>query len=103
MNRRPARPIPPQYCEAEALPPPGGALFQKHPAASIAAGDLVMLGTELYRVKLRYADPRSPRIVFVLYPYNGGLIIRQAFFPRQWLPSVLQDTDGDTRPMPPMG
>lgn len=93
--------ISPQYAAAEAVPAPPGSAFEKHSAASVRMGDLVMLGTAIYRVRLRYADPHSPRIVFVLYPVLGGLIIREARFPREWLPSVLAD-DLPASPLPPV-
>lgn len=92
--------IPPQNSEPEPLPPPPGAAFRKHPTEQIAPGDLVMVGVNIYRVKQKRGSKSSPQVRFVLYPVLGGLIITESWFPRQWVPSVLQDTEGDTRPMP---
>lgn len=92
--------IPPQNSEPEPLPPPPGAAFRKHPAEQIAPGDLVMLGVHVYRVKQKRGFRTSPKLRFCLYPVLGGQIITEDWFPREWKPAVLQDTEDDTRPMP---
>lgn len=95
--------IPLQYAPAEQFPPPDGAAFTKHAVAEIFTGDLVMLGVVIYRVKMKWKDSQSPRWIMLLWPVTGGLIIRESRFPREWLPSVVFDTEGDTKPLTPVG
>lgn len=82
--------IPPVKAEPELLPPPVGSAFQKHPTEQINEGDLVMVGVDVYRVKQKRGFRTSPKLRFCLYPVLGGQIITEDWFPRQWVPSVLQ-------------
>jgi hypothetical protein len=80
--------IPPVFVEAETSPQPPIDAFQKCPLQQIAAGDLVLLQGQVWRVKNRRASRTSPRITITLWPVLGGRPQTRSYFPREWLPAL---------------
>lgn len=80
--------IPPVFVEAETSPLPPMNAFQKCPLRQIAAGDLVLLQGQVWRVKDRRTSRASPRISIILWPVVGGRPQTRSYFPREWLPAV---------------
>jgi hypothetical protein len=80
--------IPLVFVEAEMSTPPPTSLFRKRPAQQVTAGDLLLLGGQVWRVKDRHSGRTSPRITFTLWPVIGGRPETESFLPRAWIPTV---------------
>lgn len=80
--------IPRPWIEPEATPPPPTSVFKKRPAEEIELGDLVLVGVKAYRVVRKRRFKGYAWMRFTLYPLEGGIIISEDWFPRQWQPCV---------------
>lgn len=88
--------------DPDPLPIPRDTVFRRCFAHRLCPDDLVMVGMEIYRVKTKQIDKSAPMIIFCLWPLRGGKVAVIRFAPRQQVAAVLQDTEGSTKPLPPL-
>jgi hypothetical protein len=93
---------PSRLVDPDPLPVPPGSVFKRCHAHRLCPDDLVMVGVEVYRVKTKQLDKTSPTITFCLWPVKGGKVELIRFAPRQQVAALLQDTEGRTKPLPPI-
>lgn len=93
---------PSHHVEADMRPIPPGSAFKKCDAHRLCPDDLVMVGSEIYRVKTKQLDASFRTMIFCLWPVKGGKVKLVNYAPRRQIAAVLQDTEGSTKPLPPI-
>lgn len=93
---------PSHLVDADLRPIPPGSRFKKCDAHRLCPDDLVMVGSEVFRVKTKQLDASSRLMIFCLWPIKGGKVKVVHYAPRRQITAVLQDTEGRTKPLPPM-
>lgn len=91
---------PSHLVDADLRPMPRGAAFKKCDAHRLCPDDLVMVGSEVFRVKTKQLDVSSRNIIFCLWPIKGGKVKVVRYAPRRQIVAVLLDTEKRTKPLP---